>query len=679
MDIYFMLLTTINSFILLLVFVYLYIQYRDRYVGLWCIGGVNLIIKLLLDFIMIFLGKDMMSLSPALKLLDILSLSIGSFFLLAGTYAFVNKPFYKGWLYGFMVGIIWSAIGTVLNRPFLFCALLPFTFLAFSLMYTGINILRYKAISGIGKMIAGGGLIFWSIHMSVYPYFRAMMKLSPWGYFISAVVTLIAVICLLDLYFQRMRNELSQNESRFRLLAENAQDIIYRFLIKPKYRFEYISPSSEILIGYKSEEFYQDPKLFFNIIHPDDLKRLKSLQSFNGESTSFIFRVKHKNNHIVWLEQRNAPVLNEMGEIIAYEGIARDITESKKIEKELQYLSEHDTLTGLGNRLFFDEKMKNIEREGYRSLGIIICDIDGLKIVNDTLGHAYGDQIIKTAADVLKKALDGKGAIARIGGDEFAVILKNYEEDFLENVCYRINEIMARHNISNPEIPINMSIGYAYNQDELPPYDIFKEADNEMYNDKIKKRAISRISIVNAIKKTMVNKDFGEEGHFQTLQELTKKMAVLLDLSSEQRNNLNLLAHYHDIGKVGISDSILFKPGQLTKEEIAEMRKHCEIGYRIAQIAKELAPIDEFILKHHEWWDGSGYPLGLKGKNIPLECRILALVDAYDALTSNRPYRKALSSAEALLEIKKCSGTQFDPHLSAVLEKVVHSLKIKGM
>jgi len=126
---------------------------------------------------------------------------------------------------------------------------------------------------------------------------------------------------------------------------------------------------------------------------------------------------------------------------------------------------------------------------------------------------------------------------------------------------------------------------------------------------------------------------------------------------------MRLLAQFHDIGKVGIPDRILFKPGPLTPQEIEEMRKHCEIGHRIALSAPDLVPIADWILKHHEWWNGQGYPLGLKGEEIPLECRILSIVDAYDAMTNNRPYRKALPHQVAMEELIKCSGTQFEPHL----------------
>lgn len=135
--------------------------------------------------------------------------------------------------------------------------------------------------------------------------------------------------------------------------------------------------------------------------------------------------------------------------------------------------------------------------------------------------------------------------------------------------------------------------------------------------------------------------------------------------------DLRLFAQFHDIGKVGIPDQILFKNGPLTLEEMVIMKRHCEIGYRIAQASPDLLPIAEWILKHHEWWNGKGYPLGLKGEEIPLECRILAIADAYDAMTNDRPYRKALTREEALSEIKKCSGTQFDPRLVDMFLKMM--------
>jgi HD-GYP domain-containing protein (c-di-GMP phosphodiesterase class II) len=166
------------------------------------------------------------------------------------------------------------------------------------------------------------------------------------------------------------------------------------------------------------------------------------------------------------------------------------------------------------------------------------------------------------------------------------------------------------------------------------------------------------------------------------LERLCFQLGRKADLSSSELSALNLLAQVHDLGKVGIPDHILFKPGPLNDDEWKIMRQHPEKGYRIAQETTDLAGIADLILKHHERWDGKGYPLGLKGHGIPVECRILAIVDSFDAMTNDRPYRKAISVQEALEELRKGSGSQFDPqlvqHFLAIMPSDIESI-ICGM
>jgi diguanylate cyclase (GGDEF)-like protein/PAS domain S-box-containing protein len=339
----------------------------------------------------------------------------------------------------------------------------------------------------------------------------------------------------------------------------------------------------------------------------------------------------------------------------------RDMTERKKTADQLRRHGLIDALTGLYNRSYFQE---NISRPvKFRSAGIIVCDVDGLKLVNDTLGHDKGDAMLFAAAGVIKRCFSRKDIVARIGGDEFAVLTYDTTERDAEEACGRIREAVIQHNLNNESMPLSLSIGYAVTDDTSDIKALFKQADNNMYREKLHSSHSGRSTIVQTMMNTLKERDLITENHADRLQELVIALARAISLPESKIPDLRLLAQFHDIGKVGIPDSILSKPGPLTKKEFNEMKRHSEIGYRIAIASNDLAPIAGWILKHHEWWDGSGYPFGLKGEEIPLECRLISIADAYDAMTSDRPYRKALSHEEAIAELKKFSGRQFVPEL----------------
>jgi diguanylate cyclase (GGDEF)-like protein len=301
-----------------------------------------------------------------------------------------------------------------------------------------------------------------------------------------------------------------------------------------------------------------------------------------------------------------------------------------------------------------------------------MCDVDGLKLVNDILGHDRGDDLLVAAAGILKRCFREGDVIARLGGDEFAMLLPNSSGPVIENICRRIKDAVAVYNRSNPSIPLSISIGFATRNDPATPIgDILKEADNNMYREKLYHSQSARSAIIHTLIKALEARDFIPQGHVHRLQDLMAGMAAAVSLSERTIADLRLFAQFHDIGKVGIPDRILFKEGPLTPEEKAEIQRHSEIGYRIAQSAADLLPIAELVLKHHEWWNGEGYPLGLKGEEIPIECRIFSIADAYDAMTNDRPYRKALSRPEAVAELRRCSGTRFDPDLIPVFIKMI--------
>ncbi len=344
--------------------------------------------------------------------------------------------------------------------------------------------------------------------------------------------------------------------------------------------------------------------------------------------------------------------------------LADDITVRKKAEEHLIYVSSHDSLTGVFNRTHYESCLKEMSVAACSTAGIIVCDLDGLKFINDTLGHSAGDQLLVQAAEVLGYCIPEKGILARIGGDEFAMVLPGQEPSDIEKACSDIREAVAEYNQLNPQIPLVMSIGSAVQDNPSESLvDVYRRADNCMYREKLHSKRSNRASIVSALTSAMEARDFATSGHEDRLQDIVVSLGTTLGLPRERLRDLRLLARFHDIGKVGIPDRVLFKPARLTPAETAIMQQHSEIGHRIALAVPELVPIAGWILKHHEWWDGSGYPNGLKEASIPLECRILAIADAYDAMVSDRPYRKSMSHEDALAELERCAGLQFDPCL----------------
>ena len=444
------------------------------------------------------------------------------------------------------------------------------------------------------------------------------------------------------------------------------------FIIEEDTTISLANTNFEKLSGYSREEL-EDNKSWTEFVHPDDVEWMKKKHYLRRQDPyaaprqyEFRFITRHE-------EERNVLLAVDMI-FGTNRSIASciDITERKQTEEKLKEMSFHDSLTGLYNRNFFEEEMVRLGDGRYDPVGIMICDLDGLKFVNDTLGHEAGDQMLITTAEILRQNFRSSDIIARIGGDEFAVMLQGTHKEVVEQIQERIRKSLRDYNNTEPEIPLSFSIGHALGRgDTADMHAIFREADNRMYREKIQREGSARNAILQALTVSMEARDFNTENHCDRLQELAASLARSLNLTLDVINDLYLLARFHDLGKVGIPDSILNKPGSLTEEEWRQMRQHCEIGHRIASSVPDLEPIADFILKHHECWDGQGYPMGMSGEDIPLPCRILAIADAYDAMISDRPYRKAMSREDAIAELKRCAGTQFDPDL---VEKFIQVL-----
>lgn len=393
----------------------------------------------------------------------------------------------------------------------------------------------------------------------------------------------------------------------------------------------------------------------------DRMRMLQGLQK-TGEVLDLEAKFRTKDGAII-IALMSSKLIEVNGElcIISY---SRNITERKKTEEYLTYLSQHDTLTGLYNRDYFRLLPYRLQKEGKNRVGLLLFDIDGLKMINNTLGQAAGDERLLAVKRILQKKLGDQAILARIGGDEFAAIIPEGTAVQMEHLMSQIDQESKKERLVSHIVPLTISSGYALGDLNLKDFQaIYKEADDNMQRQKLLHGQSNRNILVKTIAELLKARDFGTEEHADRLQDIICYLARSYGYSEQKLGDLKLLAQFHDIGKIGIPDAILNKPGRLTNEEMTEMKRHTQIGYQIAQVIPEIALIADWILKHHEWWNGSGYPLGLKGEEIPVECRMLSVCDAYDAMTSDRPYRRALDHEVALAELVRFKGIQFDPDL----------------
>ncbi|MGE5391678.1 MAG: CHASE4 domain-containing protein [Deltaproteobacteria bacterium] len=463
---------------------------------------------------------------------------------------------------------------------------------------------------------------------------------------------------------EEAHTRLVENDIHLHRITDNMLDILA--LVDQDGKIQYSSPSFWPNLGYTPEMLAG--RSAYELVHPDERQGIKKILSDMielGFSSTMICRFQHADGHYLWMESAaNIMRSPSTGDIAGVVIVGRDITQRKAAEDSLIYISEHDTMTNLYNRAFFRQQISNLDRTAMPNFGFICCDLNGLRLVNDTMGYPVGDDLIISAAELLSVCTPADAKLARTGGDEFTMFVPHAGSSQLDLVCRQIVETVRKYNEEHHDIPLSLSIGSAIGTAVDSVHEVLVTAVGNMYRDKLHQHTSGQSAIVSTLMQALQERDLITSGHADRMEKLVANMAGVCDLSASQVNDLRLLARFHDIGKVGVKDSLLFKPNKLTAEEFIEMQRHCEIGYRIAQSAPHLRHIADWILKHHEWWNGEGYPLGLKGEKIPKECRILAIADAYDAMTTERPYRRPISHEEALEELRRCAGIQFDPWIT---------------
>lgn len=471
---------------------------------------------------------------------------------------------------------------------------------------------------------------------------------------------------------------LLESEQDKSIIIANLPGLVYKCKYDKNWTMDFISEGCQALTGYSSESLLHNTEIAYNdIILPEYrnsiwekwAEAVVKHSSFKEE-----YEIMTACGDIKWVFEQGQAVYDKFGDVLYLEGHVIDISERKKQELEVKFSNEHDALTGLYNRGYFYHEMNRLDNKKYLPLSVIIGNINGLRLINSALGQSDGDRVLLDTTNAIQSICRKNDILARTGGNEFSLLFPNTDFETASMLGKRIKEKCDSALQLHPNDGLYNSVSFGTHTKTTPKekiLEVYKTASDYMINQKTSDRRVSHIQIMTSIMATLFTKSQETEAHTQRILKLSKMMGTVLSLPNKDFEALELFALLHDVGEIGIADHILNKPDTLNEYEWEIMRKHPELGYKIAISSPVLSFIAEYILTHHERWDGTGYPEGLQGESIPLLSRILSVADAYDAMTENKIYKKAITSEEAIAEINRCSGTQFDPFIVQTFNQVI--------
>jgi diguanylate cyclase (GGDEF)-like protein/PAS domain S-box-containing protein/putative nucleotidyltransferase with HDIG domain len=484
-------------------------------------------------------------------------------------------------------------------------------------------------------------------------------------------ITSILIFLLIFTEIKKVNNsknqikKLNKRLEKYKVLAENSNDAML-FIDKEGNILE-VNNAAIKIYGYTYEEFLSIS--IFDLRHVEKSSNINE-QMEKADNEGIIFETIHylKDGTSIPVEVSSQGTF--LGDRRILLSIVRDITERKKAEEDIIYLSYHDQLTGLYNRRFYEEELIRVNTARNIPIALVMADVNGLKLTNDAFGHKAGDMLLEKIANILKRVCEDNGVITRIGGDEFVILLQRTNEKEAEKIVNRINEAIS--NEQPDKVILSISVGFAVKRDIFEDInEVFRKAEAEMYKCKLYESSIMRRKTVELIMNLLYEKSNIELEHSKKVSEICEDIATKMNFEKDHINQMKIAGLMHDIGKIGINENILNKEGNLDEHEWQDIRRHSEIGYQILRSINEFSKIADYVLEHHERWDGEGYPKGLKGEEISIEARIVAVADAYEAMISDRTYSKALSKEEAIDEFRRCSGSQLDPEITKVFTEML--------
>lgn len=469
--------------------------------------------------------------------------------------------------------------------------------------------------------------------------------------------------------------DLKSSEAQLRLLLDSAAEGIYG--VDSDHKCTFCNASCVRMLGYTSSDELVGKNIHTQIHY-------KKIDGADYESCECVIedaiqkgKKVHCSNEVFWradgtpffVEYHAYPQVID-GKIIGAVVTFTDITERKKREEEINYLSYHDVLTGLLNRRGYEKEVAKIDTEENLPISVFFADVNGLKMTNDIFGHAKGDELILKTAQTLSSFCNTNDIIARVGGDEFVIIMKNTDKAASDEVVSKVKAAFAKARVA--AIKCSVSIGADTKTEADQSLEVtMLNAEKIMYQDKTLNRKTVNKDTINTIIDALHGKRSNEKRHSEQVEILCGRVGEALGMPKPEITRLKQAGYMHDIGKVVLEDNILGK-AQLNDEEREKMRQHSIVGYRILNLFDETLDLADGVYSHHEHWDGSGYPKGLKGAAIPIISRIISITETYERIFEReKPKGIDIAKQFAINEIKKGAGTAFDPEIADIFIKVM--------
>lgn len=471
---------------------------------------------------------------------------------------------------------------------------------------------------------------------------------------------------------------LDENKSQLQLILDSTAEAIYGIDIYGNCTF--CNLSCLRILGYTNQSQLLGKNMHNQIHHtkrdgtPLPMEECKICKTFSkGEAT-------HMDDEVFWradgtcfdVDCYSYPQIKNgvvVGAVITF----MDVSDRKQKEAEIQYLSSHDTLTGLHNRRCFDEYRKKIDCPENLPLSVIFADINGLKMTNDIFGHTAGDNLIKKSAEILQQVCRQSDVVARVGGDEFIILLPGTNRENAQKILYRIKSGFTNARVEAVKCSIALGLDTKTGTEQMLD-EVMANAENAMYKDKTMNRKSVNRDIIDTIIGTLHVKSPIEKQHSTAVGELCSEVGAALNLPETEINKLKRAGFLHDIGKIVLDEDILIKE-YLSDEELEKMQQHAAVGYRILNLIDDTLDLAEYVYAHHEKWDGTGYPRGLKGEQIHMVSRIIAVTETYDRILNNKNIPINERKQKALDFILRGAGVQFDPQIAKLF---VHMIEQKA-